>query len=165
MKILTVGRIAPVKNYEVLIEAARILINTGVDFSITIVGEPALEYDQEYDQRIRRESAGLNIHFVGKKSQHELPEIYRSHDVFAHMSQTGSLDKVLLEAMACGMAVVSCNDAAKSFLPKECIFSANDPRDMASKIMKSKNADFDSRQYVLDNHDLKKLISRISTLL
>src|SRR3989338_8371813 len=115
MKILTVGRISPTKNYEVLINAAKILKQKNFDFQVTIVGEPALEQDREYENQILQESSDLPIQFVGKKTQSELPEIYRSHDIFVHMSKTGSLDKVLLEAMSCGIRVFSCNDAAKSF--------------------------------------------------
>ena len=162
LKILSVGRIAPIKNYEVLIGAAQILKNRGVDFSITIVGEPALEQDREYEQRIRRESSGLNVQFVGKKTQRELPDMYRSHDIFVHMSRTGSLDKVLLEAMACGMSVVSCNDAARGFLPSEWIFSEHDAHGLAAKIQHPGANNFDARQYVVEHHDVRHVIAAIA---
>ncbi len=165
MNILTVGRIAPVKNYEVLIEAARILKSRGVDFSVTIIGAPALEQDKAYEQRIRNESAGLNFHFLGKKAHRELPEIYRSYDIFVHMSQTGSLDKTMLEAMACGMYVVSSNDAAKNILPKMRIFSPHDAQGLADAIQHRHDEGFDARRYVVEHHDLKKLIEKISLLL
>ena len=47
IKILSVGRIAPVKNYETLIEAAKILKDEGVNFAITMIGEAPLEKDKE----------------------------------------------------------------------------------------------------------------------
>ncbi|MEK7616309.1 MAG: glycosyltransferase [Patescibacteria group bacterium] len=156
MKLLTVGRIAPVKNYDILIRAAKLLT---IDFSVTVVGEAALEEDKAYEQRIRAEGG---FHFVGKKNHRELPDIYRSHDLFVHMSGTGSLDKTLLEAMACGMKVLSCNDAAKAFLPSELIFENAD--DLANKIQ-NYHTNFDGRTYVLEHHDLKKLIAHISSLL
>ena len=50
-KILSLGRIAPVKNYETLIETAKILKDKGVDFLVTIIGEaPSLEKDKNYEQ-------------------------------------------------------------------------------------------------------------------
>src|SRR3989344_6340172 len=47
IKILSVGRIAPVKNYETLIDAAKILKDSGVDFFVTIVGERSEEQTSE----------------------------------------------------------------------------------------------------------------------
>src|SRR3989344_8555283 len=53
LKILSVGRIAPVKNYNELIDAAKILKDKNFSFSITVVGEAALEEDLNYELRIR----------------------------------------------------------------------------------------------------------------
>ena len=165
MKILTVGRISPTKNYEVLINAAKILKQKNFDFQVTIVGEPALEQDREYENQIRQKSSDLPMQFVGKKTHKELPNIYCSHDLFVHMSQTGSLDRAVLEAMACGMRVLSCNDASRGFLPESWIFSPGDAEELAEKIIHPSSEVFDVRQYVVEHHDLKKLISRISSLL
>jgi len=165
LKILSVGRIAPVKHYEVLIEAAEILKQRGVDFTVTIVGKAVLERDKTYEQNMRDKSSGLNFNFTGQKTQSELPEIYRSHDIFIHMSDTGSLDKVLLEAMSCGIRVFSCNDAAKSFLPEWHIFDRDNPEELAGKILDVRSSDFDGRKYVVENHELSKLITKISSLL
>ena len=45
IKILSVGRIAPVKNYETLISAGKILKDQNVEFSVTMIGEaPLLPY-------------------------------------------------------------------------------------------------------------------------
>src|SRR3989338_5542847 len=46
LMILSVGRIAPVKNYETLINAAKILKDKNIDFSVTIVGEAPLKQDR-----------------------------------------------------------------------------------------------------------------------
>lgn len=169
LKILSVGRIAPVKNYETLIDAAQILADRGLKFSVTLIGEPALPEDIAYAQklkdRINRLDLGQYFKFLGKINYARLPEYYQQHDLFVHLSKTGSLDKTLLEAMACGMKVLSSNDAAKSFLPKGLIFSSNDPEDLSLKILRPDKADFDARQYVLDNHDLKKLIDKITAII
>ncbi len=169
LKLLSVGRIAPVKNYGTLIEAAKILADRGVDFIITIVGEPALERDKDYEENLKLKVKILkledNFNFVGKVNYKDLPRYYQSHDLFIHLSKTGSLDKTLLEAMACGMRVLSSNDAAKSFLPEGWIFSSNDLEDLSLKILRPDKADFDARQYVLDNHDLKKLADKIAAII
>ncbi len=169
LRILSVGRIAPVKHYEVLVDAARILHDDGVKFSVTVVGEPALAGDRTYAERLRRRinELGLQDHFlfVGKVANRDLPPYYRSHSMFVHMSETGSLDKTLLEAMACGMTVVSCNDAARSFLPAARMFSCNDAADLAAKLQYPDAAEFNGRQYVIDHHGLNRLIGILSSLL
>ena len=43
IKILSIGRIAEVKNYETLVRAAKILKDKDIGFSITMIGEPALK--------------------------------------------------------------------------------------------------------------------------
>lgn len=162
MKILTEGRIAPVKNYEVLIRAAKILKRRGINFSITVVGEAVLPQDKVYEARMRQESRGLPITFLGKVLFRNLPDLYRAHDMFVHMSKTGSLDKVLLAAMACDLTVISCNDAARAFLPPERIFSPDDAESLAEIIVNPRAEDFDARAYVVRHHDLKRLIKFIS---
>ena len=167
-KILSVGRIAPVKNYDTLIEAAKILADRGVDFIITIVGEPALEEDKNYESTIRNKIKNLglenNFNFVGKVINKDLPQYYQSHDLFIHLSKTGSLDKTLLEAMACGLTVLGSNDSARAILPPELIFDGDNPGELAGKIQAAQNRDFGRklRPYVAENHNLKKLIDKIS---
>ncbi|MBI4120171.1 MAG: glycosyltransferase family 4 protein, partial [Parcubacteria group bacterium] len=114
--ILSIGRIAPVKNYETLIEAARILFERNFDFSITMIGEPALAEDFGYQRRIKEKIKNLNLDkyfaFLGKVKNRELPSYYQSHHLLVHLSKTGSLDKVVLEAMAAGLTVLSSNDSS-----------------------------------------------------
>ncbi len=165
--ILSVGRIAPVKNYGVLIEAANILKEQGLSFHISMVGEPALPSDQEYMQKLKAQIHVLGLDqtftFTGKVGIHQLSSIYQSHQLFVHLSRTGSVDKVLLEAMASGMQVVSCNDSARSFLPSILLFGDNDPAQLANKIKSLVNQPVDPalRQYVVEHHNLDRLIERL----
>ena len=171
LKILSVGRIAPVKNYETLIEAAKILKNERVSFSVTMIGEAPLEKDKKYEENLKFKVKNLklegNFNFVGKINHKALPQYYRSHDIFVHLSKTGSVDKTLLEAMACGMKVLSSNDSAKVFLPSNLIFKENNPNDLAAQIMSTRNSITDTklRDYVVQNHNLDELINKISKII
>lgn len=168
LKILSVGRIAPVKNYETLIEAARILKEQGVDFKVTMVGEAPLEQDKEYEKSLKLKIKNLkleeNFKFVGKVNHENLPQYYQSHDIFVHLSKTGSLDKTLLEAGACGMKVLSSNDSSPAFLPSKSIFKENDPVELVKKILilEGQPADSQIRNYIVQNHNLNILIDKIS---
>ena len=167
LKILSVGRISPVKNYETLIDAAKILRDNGVDFGVTMIGEPALDSDKRYLESLKFKVKSLkledNFDFVGKINHKDLPGYYQSHDIFVHLSKTGSLDKAILEAMACRMNVLSSNDASRGFLSPDLIFDQDDPIDLANKIRNSgtSKAQNNLRQYVIDNHDLDNLIDKI----
>lgn len=170
-KILSVGRISSVKNYETLINATRILKDKGLDFSVTMIGEAPLEKDKNYEIGIRDKIKKLgleqNFNFVGKVINKNLPSYYQSHDIFVHLSKTGSVDKVLLEAMACGINVLSSSDSARSFLPTELVFQENDAQELANKIEETYKKNFGSqlRQYVIENHNLDKLIDKIAGLI
>lgn len=164
-RILTVGRISPVKNYEVLIDAADILNKKGMNFSVTIVGEPALKNEKEYLDGLKRmiEEKGLSgrFSFIGRIEHKNLPGVYQNHDLFVHMSKTGSLDKTILEAMSCGMIVVSSNDASKSFLPHEYVFEPGRPDTLANVIVYAQQHPHDFRNYVSENHKLDSLTLKI----
>ncbi len=194
--ILSVGRIAPVKNYETLIDAAKILkdrgpirsslaevptglaksnlaseTSNGMDFSVTIVGEAPLEGDRNYEVGIRNKIKNLGLedkfNFTGKVNHNDLPGYYQSHDIFIHLSKTGSLDKTILEAMACGMKVLSSNDASRSFLSQEFIFNDSNSSELAQKIITLVNTHSDEklREYVIQNHNLGRLINKISSII
>jgi glycosyltransferase involved in cell wall biosynthesis len=95
--LLTVSRLAPEKNVGFLADVLRRLPDT----RLAIVGDgparPALE----------RRFAGSNAHFVGYLKGEELATAYASADGFVYASETETMGNVILEAMACGSAVVA----------------------------------------------------------
>lgn len=171
MRLLSVGRIAPVKNYETLIRAAALLRDEGTDFSVTMIGEPALPQDIAYERHLGDmiEELGLVDRFrrVGKVVHRNLVPYYQSHSVFVHLSRTGSLDKAILEAMACGMPVVSCNDSARAFLPPEALFDEGDPRGLVTAIgaVSAEPVSSALRTYVIAHHNVGRLVENISARL
>ncbi len=171
IKILSIGRIAEVKNYETLVRAAKILKDRNVEFSVTMIGEPALKKDRDYEQKLKSLVGELelrdNFNFLGKINYQNLVSYYQSHHLFIHLSKTGSLDKTLLEAMSCGMSVLSSNDAARRFLPAGLLFDENNIQELADKIEKidKRNPNEQLRQYVVENHNLDGLVDKIAGLI
>ncbi len=167
LHILSVGRIASVKNYGTLVQAIKILNERGTRVTVTMVGEPALLADKAYEKQLKSDIARLGLgehfHFVGKVDQRDLVGYYQSHDLFVHMSKTGSLDKSILEAMASGMQVVSSNDAARAFLPAELTVDDRDDIAVADAIERlgRRPADPQLRTYVVDHHNLDRLLDAI----
>jgi glycosyltransferase involved in cell wall biosynthesis len=101
---------------------------------------------------------------LGKINHRDIVPYYQSHHLFIHLSKTGSLDKTILEAMSCGMNVLSSSDASKSFLPQNSIFDDKNAEELANKIITLKNLEPSSnlREYVAHNHNLNNLINKIA---
>ncbi|MEA3398213.1 MAG: glycosyltransferase family 4 protein, partial [Patescibacteria group bacterium] len=122
IQLVTVGRITPIKDYDTLIKALKELKNQGYLFEANIIGAPILQADKEYFEYLKKKTinSGLqkSVIFVGGLAPEKVIPYLQKADIFVHMSQTGSLDKTVLEAMACGLLIVSCNDSTKDVVNK-----------------------------------------------
>ncbi len=118
--LISVGRIAPVKRLEIIISAVKALREQGLsDIRLLLVGEVA-EQDAAYGERLRQMVADYQltdaVTFTGGMPYETVVHEYQEADVMVNMSATGSMDKAVLEAMACGLPVVTANEAFKSLL-------------------------------------------------
>ncbi|MEX0651985.1 MAG: glycosyltransferase family 4 protein [Candidatus Paceibacterota bacterium] len=118
--ILFLGRIAPVKNVDVFIEALKLLKNNGVVFTATIAGS-SLPRDAEYEHMLRKkvELYQLNkeINFTGSVTQSEARTLYHEHEIYVNLTPSGSLDKTIFESLASGLVTVTANNFLKDVLP------------------------------------------------
>jgi glycosyltransferase involved in cell wall biosynthesis len=113
--VLAAGRIAPIKGLDTVVEGVALARSQrGVDLRLRLVGEPATA-DADFAQGLRRriEALGLvdAVELPGAVRHDRMVEEYRAADVLVNLSPTGGQDKVVLEAMACGLPVVTSNDA------------------------------------------------------
>jgi glycosyltransferase involved in cell wall biosynthesis len=171
-KIISVGRISPIKDYKTLIEAIDILIKKGVkNVKISIIGEAYLESDRAYKAELLKliDEKGLKEYVVilGKKTQNELVSLYNSHDLLINLCPTGGVDKVVLEAGACELPSLVANEAFNGFLGKDLIFKHGDAEDLAEKIELAQKMDLQAigkglREKVVAGHNLKSLVKRIT---
>jgi len=170
-RILSVGRIAPVKNLETFIRAIGILVNQKniKDIRVKIIGWPILTSDRKYFEKIKnlvREKKLENyIEFLGSIPHQKMPEYYQQNDLLISASETGSFDKAVLEAMACGNFVLTPNEAFKEILEERYLFKKRDSEDLAKKIINLKEFTIDKnlREIVIKNHNLDNLIERINS--
>jgi len=175
-KIIFVGRISPVKHLETLIGAAKILIkDKNYPLRFEIIGEPPLKSQESYLENLKNDVSRLDlgnyVQFIGAVPHQQILSHYQSADVLVNTSSTGSLDKTVLEAMACGTLAVNSNRAFEEIfkdLPI-CQFQDKNERELAEKIeaiMKMSPAEREAigrrlRTIVVENHNLDNLINRL----
>lgn len=172
LSMVTIGRIAPVKNYETIIRACHILKNSwGREFLLSCIGGPILPRDHAYLKTLEHLVGELGladyVHFYGPRPFGEIPSLLQSQDMFINLSRTGSLDKAVLEAMSTGLTVITANDAYKAFLPADYFLERVSPEALAGKIRAladEKRPNMALREIVIRDHSLDKTIDRIAKL-
>ena len=108
--VLYVGRIAPIKGLETLLDAVAHVRARGTALRLLIVGgeadEPTDGHEAEIRQRADRLGLRDTVRFVGAQSQDLLRHYYVAADVTVLPSYYESFGMVALEAMACGSPVI-----------------------------------------------------------
>lgn len=167
LKIISIGRISPVKNYENLIKAL-VLIKRRA--SVIIMGPVFGLRDTSYLKKIKNiicESGLVDaVEISAPVPYPEIQAVYNNADLMIHLSRTGSVDKVVLEALACGLPVISSSEAFKKMLPHKYILSDDRPETIAEKIDNFIAPSDEERAMMADgvrrDNNLPKVISRIS---
>jgi len=168
-KILSIGRISPVKNIDILVKAAHILQEDDFDFVINIYGD-APSRDKMYLNTVKELAEDLvkqgRVVFHKGVANKQTPAIYNQHDLFVNLTPSGSFDKTILEAMSCQKPILICNQSLGDFLTAEFLFAENNAKDLARQIknlatqdLKQQSKDF--RQYVINQHSLSSLVEKI----
>ncbi|MCU1385895.1 MAG: hypothetical protein JWL71_4592 [Acidobacteria bacterium] len=103
--IIAVARLVPLKNLALLLDAVAIVRNRGTSVHLVIVG------DGPEAMALKQRAAALDladtVTFLGYLPQCETPPAYRAADVFALSSDFDNSPNVVLEAMACGLPIVT----------------------------------------------------------
>ena len=112
LRALGVGRLVPKKGFDVLVEACGILRRRNIPFEALIVGEHG-EHEAEIRRRIDALGLEKSIRLTGPMAQSKLYEEYRQASAFClpcRVLDNGDRDgipNVLVEAMACGLPVIT----------------------------------------------------------
>jgi glycosyltransferase involved in cell wall biosynthesis len=107
--LLYVGTIQPRKNLDTLIQAFyRLKCSGSFDHKLVIVGRKGWLYDQLFI-RIKELDLESDIIFTGFVPDEELPFIYDRAKVFLYLSLFEGFGLPPLEAMACGVPVITSN--------------------------------------------------------
>lgn len=173
IRMLALGRLSPVKDYETIIQAcARLKQSWDRPWRLSIVGGPLLERDNAYIETLKKlvfqSGLGQFVFFEGPRPYTEVPSLYRGHDLFISMSTTGSIDKAVLEAMSSGLTVITANEAFRDVLPYPYFLQKRSPEFLAERIKMLADENRPNvmlQEIVLAKHSLSKTIEKISMIM
>lgn len=148
---LSVGRLMSSKRHDVAIEAA-----AQAHRELRVIGE-----GPERERLISLATAlGANVRFLGGLTQAQLRGEYRTAGVLVHTSETGSLDKVVLEALACGLPVITTSTALAG-LPVTVVPAMPDAIAKGVPAVRQTAGAQALVAYVREHHSLRLLIPNI----
>jgi len=137
-RLLYVGRSDPYKNVTTLIRAfAAARQQVPVPLRLTIAGSPDPRYPEA--QALAREyDLEDSVHWTGYVSDDELLQLYQSCDALVHPSRYEGFGLQILEAMACGLPVITSNGGSLPEVAGDAaiVLSPDDTAGFAASIVK-----------------------------
>lgn len=164
LRIISDTRISRSKHVDRTLEISKNLLDKGVNHVITIIGAPITQDDLGYRMELVRRAAEMKlpIEFHGGVPYAALPRLYAEADILVNHANIGGLNKVVLQAMASNLYVLTSNEAYRGMLPDEQILAAN-AEAFAEKIaaFASHPHAVATRGQIEQEHALPRLIQKI----
>jgi len=175
--ILSVGRLSPIKEYDLLIDAAGLLKTKygRSDFLVRLIGAPANPEDGAYVEGLKKKISRLGLagafEFAGPVPNKDIVPFLCESAAFVSMQHGGGAGKNFLEAMSCGLPTVVRTPVFNEYLGewKPYLFYDGAAEDFAAKLDKTLSLSgaergrmaADLRNIVVEHHNLKKLARRL----
>jgi glycosyltransferase involved in cell wall biosynthesis len=120
--LIAIGRIAPIKGVEELVKSvAHANRAFGTAHRLNVYG-PTLPEQEAYAEQVAQliDELGADewVKLNGPVHQERLPQLLNAHRASINLT-TGALDKTAVEAMACGLPLISSNDAVAEIMPAD----------------------------------------------
>ncbi|MCP5101316.1 MAG: glycosyltransferase [Chloroflexi bacterium] len=180
-QIIMPGRITETKQPHLLIDAIDTLPpSQKTSVRCQIIGKTSSKADQLYLARINQqiENKGLSsiVTVTGGVPYSQMAAHYQNADLVINLSKTNSLDKTVLEGMACGVPVLTSNPACHTFLGEidtNLVLKHGDVNGLSKQISYVLNLATSEkqilgqalRQEIIQNHNLNQLMARLTSLM
>lgn len=138
--LLYVGRLVKIKNVEALLNIMPDLNYCSNNFFLNIVGDGSL-----YDELRRKASYCDNVRFWGRVKHKDVFDLMKKCDAFVYPSNDDTGANVLLEAMSCGIPIITKNVGYASDLLVNGVNAliCKDEQDFLRSIVKLYNSNLD----------------------
>ncbi len=105
--LLYVGRLGKEKSVDTLLHSFATIHKSNPETTLVLVGNGTQK--QHLINLSKQLGINKSTHFLGEVDYKKIPSIFHSADLFVFASKTETLGKVILEAMAAGLPVVTLN--------------------------------------------------------
>jgi glycosyltransferase involved in cell wall biosynthesis len=178
-RLLAVGRMTPAKDPLTLVRAVGRLRQGGRDLHLDLVGDVLASGDEAYLAQVRSEVAALGlgeaVRLWGAVPYRDVPPYYHRATALVSASRTGSVDKVVLEAMAARRPVLTSNDSFPRLfaelgpLAERLYFPSGDVQALAQRLewlldrTEAERAALGERLFLMvrSGHEVERLIARL----
>lgn len=168
-RIVVVGRISPVKDYETALRALAIVKNKGYAVVFDVIGGADTTLQEQYLQKLKTYTGDLNLTsdvvFHGAlPNMHIAEQLARAH-CFVSTSHTGSFDKAVGEAMATGLPILTSNEAFRDVLgifSSKLMFTPGDESGLAKLLIEMIDITNDEREKL--GYELSQIITQQHSL-
>jgi glycosyltransferase involved in cell wall biosynthesis len=136
IKLLTVQRFVPYKDYPTLLHGVRTAIDSGADLTLAILGSGPEE--ENIKALIAELKLTTHVKLLAAVPYKKMGALMRQHDALVHTGRYEAIGMVVPEAMACGVPAVVCDTAgAVTYVdPKTGMtFAMGDSGDLAKKLL------------------------------
>ncbi|MDP3965867.1 MAG: glycosyltransferase family 4 protein [bacterium] len=170
--LLFLGRLDAVKNPDVFLRAMDILRRDGNAAHADVYGDPT-PGREDFARKLKADFASLKrVSFHAAVRNSDTPALYNAHAIYVNLTPSGSFDKTIGEAMACGSVVVVANDAVRDAVPPAFLVDVQSVESVAAGLRaalalsdgKRKELASQMREYVVQEHSLALLASRLFAL-
>jgi glycosyltransferase involved in cell wall biosynthesis len=168
-----VGRISARKGCHLCITALKALIDTyKIPATLEFIGAPLTSADADYLTELSSQIKTLGLEsavtFTAPLPLDQLGSVFNRCTLLLNLSSTGSMDKVVLEALASGCPVLTSNEAFKELLATfpQMYLSNTTPESVAKALIElyahaKKLNPLTLRALIEETHDLKGYALRI----
>lgn len=176
LDVVYVGRISPRKRVLEIVDCFHALRRKapGTPFRLRLIGPLLTEADQAYAASLQQKVASLGLQDCvlqeGPMRMDKIPEVYETAFAHLNLSETGSMDKTVMEALACGCPAFATGEAYREALRgmPGLILAQADPDYVAEKLWSAFRAP-DSysaaglRALVAGKHDLDHYLDQLTS--
>lgn len=117
VRLITVGRLVPVKGFDLLIKAVGQVLRAGIEVRLDIVGDGPERASLEGS--VAREGLGGSVRFRGSLRPDELVAALRDADAYVLASRSEGFGVALVEALATGLPAVATRSGGPESIVSE----------------------------------------------